>query len=137
MYTFQLLMEGVLNSQRNSIPVMIDAGFHGVNLIGGHEVQVDYSLEPTKWFEGWQFPTNEPFITYEPSDESWCRYCGIGREVKEWIVGDIVIEHKDLSRNPKMSDCRVIEFVKNKVLERGRSIHRRKDNNMPKLGLLI
>lgn len=27
----------------------------------------------------WVFP-KEPFITYEPSDESWCRYCGFGHE---------------------------------------------------------
>ena len=128
MYTFQLLMEGVLDSQKNSVPVMIDAGFNAINMIGGHEVQIDHHLEPTKWL-GWQFPTNEPFVTYEPSDESWCRYCGIGKELNDWVMGDIIIVHRDLSRNPKFDDARIVDFIKNKVLERGRSI--RKSSKVP------
>lgn len=28
----------------------------------------------------WKFPV-ERFVTYEPSDEDWCRYFGIGQEV--------------------------------------------------------
>lgn len=28
----------------------------------------------------WVFPTDNPFIIYEPSDEEWCRYAGIGHE---------------------------------------------------------
>lgn len=29
----------------------------------------------------WQFP-KERFVEYEPSDETWCRYFGIGKEVE-------------------------------------------------------
>ena len=29
----------------------------------------------------WQFPS-DPFVTYEPSDEAWCRPLGIGKEVE-------------------------------------------------------
>lgn len=30
----------------------------------------------------WRFP-EERFVSYEPSDEPWCRYLGIGEEVEE------------------------------------------------------
>lgn len=37
-------------------------------------------LSFTEKLKRWGFP-KERFVTYEPSDESWCRYAGIGREV--------------------------------------------------------
>lgn len=36
----------------------------------------------------WQFPT-ERFVRYESSDESWCRFFGIGKEVE--VVESITI----------------------------------------------
>lgn len=30
----------------------------------------------------WQFP-NDPFVSYESKDESWCRYFGIGQETEQ------------------------------------------------------
>jgi len=49
---------------------------------------IPYSTTPPKW----QFPQDEPFVTYEPSDESWCRYCRIGSEIPAKLtIGDIKI----------------------------------------------
>lgn len=46
--------------------------------------QIDYcspfSLEMKRTVRRWQFPQHR-FVEYEPSDEAWCRYCGIGKEV--------------------------------------------------------
>lgn len=39
-----------------------------------------FELTFTSRRKKWQFP-KESFVTYEDSDESWCRYFGIGREV--------------------------------------------------------
>lgn len=35
-----------------------------------------------RWCKRWQFPV-EPLIEYEPKDERWCRYFGIGCEVDD------------------------------------------------------
>ena len=37
----------------------------------------------------WKFP-DEPFVQYEASDESWCRYFGIGKEV---LIRDSITLH--------------------------------------------
>lgn len=39
---------------------------------------------------GWIFP-DDPFITYEPSDEGWCRTLGFGRE--GYLFDSWLIEH--------------------------------------------
>lgn len=39
------------------------------------------SVEVVKGDTYWQFP-DDKFVTYEPSDEEWCRPLGIGREVR-------------------------------------------------------
>ena len=36
----------------------------------------------------WKFP-DDPLVTYEKSDEVWCRYFGIGREVEEPYVVEV------------------------------------------------
>lgn len=33
----------------------------------------------------WKFP-DDPFVTYEVTDEDWCRYFGIGKEVEEEVT---------------------------------------------------
>jgi len=38
----------------------------------------------------WKFPEGQ-FITYEESDESWCRFFGIGEEVEETVT--VTIPH--------------------------------------------
>jgi hypothetical protein len=93
MTTFQLLYEGILDSKRNDCRCLIDAGHNGINMIEDYEVVVDYGLTPTE-FVGWEFP-KERFVTYEKTDEDWCRYCGIGKELNEWVPGQIIIDNME------------------------------------------
>ena len=54
----------------------------------GIEIRRDPCLNcyiPAKW----KFP-KERFVTYQKSDESWCRYFGIGKEIPE-VMAEIVI----------------------------------------------
>lgn len=43
----------------------------------------------------WVFP-DDPFVVYEPKDEKWCRFFGIGHEVREpgaYQVGEVMVIH--------------------------------------------
>jgi hypothetical protein len=43
----------------------------------------------------WEFPKDR-FVTYEPTDEPWCRYFGFGREVTVYTavqMGDTLFVH--------------------------------------------
>jgi hypothetical protein len=64
--------------------------------ISGEEIKINNNLSPTiNEGLGWIFP-EEPFIIYEPSDEDWCRYCGIGRQGRGFIMGDIYMYDRRL-----------------------------------------
>ncbi len=63
-----------------------DFGFNGI------PIEINNNLSPTitEYPKGsWIFP-KRPFITYEPSDEEWCRYCRIGHEARGFVMGEIV-----------------------------------------------
>lgn len=76
----------------------------------GKTIKIDNNLSPTVTLGQWIFPTNEPFITYEKSDESWCRYCGFGREAekKDVQIGEVIGAE--------------IDFVKIRGKVKGRSV---------------
>lgn len=40
-----------------------------------------FSVSTTRKTRRWQFPSSR-FVTYEPQDEQWCRFFGIGEEVE-------------------------------------------------------
>ncbi len=51
----------------------------------------DMTFKCTK--KAWRFP-QERFVTYEESDEAWCRYFGIGKEidvVENVTIGNVYI----------------------------------------------
>jgi hypothetical protein len=104
--------------------------------LGGIMVRFDSSLKPFGIEESkWVFP-NERFITYDKSDESWCRYFGIGRRQPARIVdGEIVLRqdipldqsggHRDhvncttavISDIDYFDACGVIDRIKGRVQE--------------------
>lgn len=78
------------------LPVSVQYSGEVFNL-NGHVVKIDNSLKPTI-NEGtdWIFP-KEKFITYEKSDESWCRYFGIGRQGTGFVLGEIILNNSIFS----------------------------------------
>lgn len=64
----------------------------GIVSVMGFMVNLDRSLRPAGVIEAkWIFP-DEPFITYEPSDEDWCRYFGFGYQQNRKVdTGEIVL----------------------------------------------
>lgn len=58
-------------------------------MLNGVDIKIDNSFCPTiNESRDWIFP-NERFVTYEKSDEEWCRYFGIGRQGRGFIMGEI------------------------------------------------
>lgn len=58
---------------------VFDANFSFEELV--EKVNTWVELKVTTRKRVWQFP-KERFVTYEPSDESWCRFFGIGKEIE-------------------------------------------------------
>lgn len=56
----------------------------------GIPVRINYNLRPAGIVEKW-IPPKERFVTYEESDEGWCRFCGIGSVRRVVDCGDIRI----------------------------------------------
>lgn len=88
--TFNFLKQKIEVASKIQVPVHyngIDMVFDGVQII------IDNDLKPTiDEGKAWIFP-KEKFVTYEKSDEEWCRYFGIGRQGQGLIMGDIL--HKE------------------------------------------
>lgn len=103
--TFQLLINGILDSSRNSLSCMIDCSGNGMHYIDKCEIIVDDTLKPTE-FVGWQFP-QRAFITYEKTDEDWCRYFGIGKELNDWVLGDI--------KTSRLDNDSLLSFIEQKI----------------------
>jgi hypothetical protein len=62
----------------------------------GYRINIDYCLRPAKVVEAkWVFPA-DPFITYEPKDEDWCRYFGYGHQQNRKIDTGEVVLRRDL-----------------------------------------
>ena len=55
----------------------------------------------------WQFP-DEPFVEYEPSDERWCRFFGVGQEVE---VTEVVTIPNCYQNGARMRDDGTIEMT--------------------------
>ncbi|WP_417459044.1 hypothetical protein [Kordiimonas sp.] len=46
-----------------------------------YSMQQTFCMKYMRSVTRWEFP-NDPFVTYEPSDEEWCRPLGLGRQVE-------------------------------------------------------
>jgi hypothetical protein len=90
--TYQYLSRQINNGRKPNYKVGISGSDFSVF---GHEIRIDNNLAPTiDEPQSWIFP-EEPFIIYEPKDEEWCRYAGIGRPGRGIIIGDILeVRHK-------------------------------------------
>lgn len=90
----------------------------------GIPVRFDPFLKPFEIEQPrWVFP-KESFVTYESSDESWCRYFGIGYQQEARIIeGDIIIRH-DLPINEReFVSLEIVEYIKAiRAVERIRDI---------------
>lgn len=127
MTTFQLLMVGILNAEKNSVPVMIDAGSQAQHSILGYNVIVDYGLKDTK-HKTWIFP-KDPFVIYEDKDEDLCRYCGWGKPTDKWEMGEL--QYSNMTVRDK---DRLQEFIKTKVLSNAtpKSLRTKKHTLLPR-----
>lgn len=61
----------------------------------GIDIEIDNSIPTVVKIGDWVFP-DEPFVQYEKSDESWCRYFGIGyinteNPLKELIHDNVTV----------------------------------------------
>ena len=86
--TFRYLREhpDVFKFKQQVMVSGFDFGFNGI------AIHINNNLSPTitEYPKGsWIFP-KRPFITYEPSDEEWCRYFKIGHEARGFIMGEII-----------------------------------------------
>lgn len=68
----------------------------------GVGVPIVYDSAIPKYALRWQFP-NERFIEYEKSDERWCRYFRIGRDVETNVPLFYVMNMPDWSVPPKIT----------------------------------
>lgn len=65
----------------------------------GYNIVINNNLKPTYTETKWVFP-KERFVTYEESDEEWCRYFGIGHQQTKQ-AGEIIGMDIDLNINNK------------------------------------
>jgi len=74
----------------------------------------DYNLRPACVVDAkWIFP-KDPFVTYEPSDEDWCRYFGYGHQQERKIdTGEIVLRRDLPIYTLDHEACRPIQWVAN------------------------
>lgn len=84
--------------------------------IAGKKIVLDDRVSPTIDEGDWIFP-KERFVTYEISDESWCRYFGIGKEATIYDRQDGVIMGAS------------IHFPRNQRKRPGRGVFRGRDGS--------
>lgn len=84
--TFEYILDQIIAGERPNIM----STYNGRDFsFAGYKIVQSTELSPTiNEGDGWIFPETK-FITYGPEDESHCRYCGIGRQGRGFVMGDI------------------------------------------------
>jgi len=104
--TFRYLKEhpDVFKAKQQVMTSGSEFGFYGI------DIKFDNKLKPTinEQKGRWIFP-KERFVTYEHSDEGWCRYFKIGHEGRGLILGEVLGVDKDFFQTKPMKRSRAFD----------------------------